>query len=192
VRKVALLAALAAGLVAGAGVPARAQRQVFVVDPASSQVNFSLETNTHRVNGTFHVQTGTVDFDRSGQTISGSIVVAAGSGSSGEPRRDEKMKSEVLDVGHYAEISFRPERVLGVIGPSGDSVIQVSGVFMLHGTPHELTAPIALHISDGSFSAKTNFAIPYVKWGLKDPSVFILRVAKEVEVDLVLAGTVEK
>jgi len=29
-----------------------------------------------------------------------------------------------------------------------------------------------------------------VKWGLKDPSIFILKVAKEVHIDMNLVGTV--
>jgi hypothetical protein len=35
-----------------------------------------------------------------------------------------------------------------------------------------------------------SFVVPYVKWGLKDPSVLILKVAKEVHIDLSLAGIV--
>lgn len=169
---------------------ALAQHQTFTVDPGASQVAFTLGGNGHHVNGTFHVQSGTVDFDRTAHTISGSIVVSAGSGQSGEASRDKKMNKEVLDVDHYSEITFVPQKFDGTIAPTGDSTIQVSGTFTLHGTPHDLTVPMQIHIDGGALTAKTEFVIPYVKWGLKDPSVFILKVAKEVGIDLTLVGKI--
>jgi hypothetical protein len=45
-----------------------------------------------------------------------------------------------------------------------------------------------IHIDGASLAAKGHFTVPYVKWGLKDPSIFILKVAKEVDIDLTLAG----
>jgi len=169
---------------------ASAQRQTFIVDPNASQVAWALGGNGHHVEGTFHVQTGSIDFDRAAHAISGSVVVAAGSGNSGEPSRDKKMNKDVLDVEHYSEITFAPQKFDGAIAPTGDSTIQVSGTFTLHGTPHDLSVPMQIHIDGGSLTAKTHFAVPYVKWGLKDPSVFILKVAKEVEIDLTLTGKV--
>jgi polyisoprenoid-binding protein YceI len=165
-----------------------AQIHTFTVTPDSSQVSFALAGTGHHVNGTFHVQSGTVDFDPSAAKISGLIVVAAGSGNSGEPSRDKKMNSDVLDVAHYSEVTFAPKSYQGTISPTGDSNIQVTGAFTLHGTPHDITVLMQLHIDGSSLTAKTHFAVPYVQWGLKDPSIFILKVAKEVDIELNLAG----
>ena len=167
-----------------------AQHQTFTVDPNASQVAWALGGNGHHVTGSFHVQSGTIDFDRTAHTISGSVVVAAGSGNSGEASRDKKMNKEVLDVEHYSEISFAPQKYEGTVAPAGDSTIQVSGTFTLHGTPHDLTVPMQIHIDAGTLTARTHFVVPYVKWGLKDPSVFILKVAKQVDIDLTLTGKV--
>ena len=166
-----------------------AQHQNFTVNPDACKVAFSLGGSGHHVDGSFHVQSGSIDFDRSAQTISGYVVVAAGSGNSGDQGRDKKMNSDVLDVAHFAEIAFAPKSYQGTVAASGDSTIQVSGVFTLHGTPHELTVPMQIHIEGSTLTAKAHFTVPYVQWGLKDPSIFILKVAKVVDVDLTLEGS---
>jgi hypothetical protein len=109
---------------------------------------------------------------------------------SGEPSRDKKMNSDVLDVVHFAEVSFVPRSYKGNLAASGDSTIQVTGVFTLHGAPHDLTVPMQIHIDGSSLTAKTHFIVPYVQWGLKDPSIFVLKVAKEAGIDLTLVGKV--
>jgi len=172
------------------GIAAYAQHQTFTVNPDASQVAFSLGGNGHHVTGTFHVQSGSIDFDRKAQSISGSVVVSAASGDSGDKGRDKNMHNNVLDVEHYADVSFVPKSYQGTIAPTGDSTLQVSGIFTLHGTPHDLTVPMQIHIDGGALTAKTHFTVPYVKWGLKDPSVFILKVAKDVDIDLTLTGSV--
>lgn len=169
---------------------ARAQHQTFTADPAASQVSFALTGTGHEVHGVFHLTSGIINFDRSQPKMSGSIVVSAASGDSGEKSRDKKMHSDVLNVDRYADITFQPQSYQGVLAASGDSTIQVSGVFTLHGTPHDLTVPMQVHIEGSHLTAKGTFVVPYVKWGLKDPSIFILKVAKEVHIDLNLVGTV--
>lgn len=165
-----------------------AQHQTVTINPDTSQCAFTLGGSGHHVQGTFHVQSGAIDFDPSAQKISGTVVVAAGSGNSGEPSRDKKMNSDVLDTAHFAEVTFAPTSYQGTIAPTGDSTIQVSGVFTLHGAPHDITVPMQIHIDGANLTAKGNFTVPYVKWGLKDPSIFILKVAKEVDIDLILNG----
>jgi polyisoprenoid-binding protein YceI len=165
-----------------------AQHQTLTVNPEKSDVSFTLGGAAHGTHGTFHVQRGSIDFDRSNPKLSGSVIVAAGSGKTGNDSRDKKMTDTVLDASHFAEVTFAPQSYQGTITPTGDSAIQVTGVFALHGTSHDLTVPMQIHIDGVNCTATTHFVVPYVKWGLKDPSVFILKVAKEVEVNLALVG----
>ena len=167
---------------------ALAQHQTFAVSPETSDVSFTLGGSGHETHGTFHVRSGSIHFDPTNQKLSGSVVVAAGSGKTGNDSRDKKMTNEVPDAPHSADVSFVPQSYQGTIATAGDSTIQVTGTFTLHGTPHDLTAPMQIHIDAANCTAKTHFIVPYVEWGLKDPSVFILKVAKEVDVNLTLVG----
>ncbi len=171
---------------------ALAQHETFTVNPDTSQIAFTLGGSGHHVQGTFHLQSGSIAFDPSAPMISGSVIVSAGSGNSGEPSRDKKMNTDVLDTGHFTEVTFAPSSYQGTIANSGDSTIQVSGIFMLHGTPHDLTVPMQIHIDGANLTAKGHFTVPYVKWGLKEPSIFILKVAKEVDIDLTLNGSLTR
>src|ERR1700723_196874 len=118
-----------------------AQHRTFTISPESSDVSFTLGGSGHETHGTFHVQSGAIDFNRTDTKMSGSVVVAAGSGKTGNDSRDQKMTNEVLDAPHFADVSFAPQSYQGPIAPAGDSTIQVTGTFTLHGTPHELTVP---------------------------------------------------
>ena len=46
-----------------------------------------------------------------------------------------------------------------------------------------------IHMDGSNMTAKGHFIVPYVQWGLKDPSIFILKVAKQVDIDLTLSGS---
>ena len=169
-----------------------AQHQKLTIDPQASEVAFTLGGNEHATRGTFHVQSGSIDFDPSATKISGSVVVAAGSGKTGNDSRDKKMINTVLEAAHFADVSFVPQSFDGKLSLAGDSTINVTGVFTLHGASHPLTVPMQVHIDGTQCTTKTHFVVPYVSWGLKDPSVFILKVAKEVDIDLTLVGQLSK
>jgi polyisoprenoid-binding protein YceI len=169
---------------------ALAQHQTFVVNPDASEVRITLKTTHELVNGTFHIQSGSIEFDRSAAKISGSVVVAAGSGNTGNGSRDKKMNNDILKVDQYATVSFTPKIYTGTIAPSGDSTIQVSGVFTLLGTPHDLTIPMQIHMERSKATAKAQFVVPYVQWGLKNPSFLFWKAENYVAIDLNLVGQV--
>ena len=147
---------------------ALAQHQTFAVNIDASDVKMRLKTTHEVVNGTFHVQSGSINFDRTASHISGIVIVAAGSGKTGNDNRDKKMNKVILKVDQFATVSFAPKTYNGMIAASGDSTIQVSGVFTLLGAAHDLTIPIEIHIDDSKATAKGKFIVPYVQWGLKN------------------------
>ena len=50
---------------------ALAQHQTFAVNPDASEVKMTLNTTHEVVNGTFHIQSGSIEFDRSNPKMSG-------------------------------------------------------------------------------------------------------------------------
>jgi hypothetical protein len=169
---------------------ALAQHQTFVVNPDASEVKMTLKTTHEVVNGTFHIQSGSIEFDRSNPTMSGSVTVLAGSGKTGNDSRDKKMNKDILKVEQYTTVSFAPKTYTGTIAPSGDSTIQVSGVFILLGNPHDLAIPMQIHRDGSKTTARAQFVIPYVQWGLKNPSFLIWKADNDVAMDLNLVGQV--
>ena len=169
---------------------ALAQQQRFQLDPAKSEVHFKLDDPLHGVEGTFHVQESSVTFDSHTGRMSGMISVDAASGDSGNGSRDKKMRNDELKAPTFSTVTFAPTHYTGTLTTSGDSTITVDGTFTLLGTPHEISVPMQVHFDGSQCKAVGSFIVPYVKWGMKDPSNFVLRVGKEVTVNLVLAGSV--
>lgn len=169
-----------------------AQYQTFVVDTNASEVKISLKTTHELVNGTFGLQAGSIKFNPGASTLSGSIVVLAASGKTGNHSRDKKMYKDILEVEQHATVSFEPKSYVGTLAASGDSSIQVTGVFTLLGSPHEMTVPMQIHLESASATAKTHFVVPYVQWGLKNPSFLFWKAENDVAVDVNLTGTIAK
>ena len=176
-----------AGLLAPA---ALAQHQTFVVNPDASEVKMTLKTTHELVNGTFHVQSGLIEFDRSAPKMSGLVSVLAGSGTTGNDSRDKKMNKDILKVDQYTTVSFAPKSYTGTIVSSGDSTIQVSGTFTLLGTAHDLTIPMQIHMDGTMATASAHFSVPYVQWGLKNPSFMFWKAENDVAINLKLVGKI--
>ncbi|MGA2301234.1 MAG: YceI family protein [Candidatus Acidiferrum sp.] len=159
-----------------------------IVDPGQSKVHWTVDSTLHTVRGTFAVKSGALHFDPETGKAGGEIVVFATSGESANSSRDEKMHKVVLESAKYPDAAFRPTQVEGKVAASGNSDVQLHGVFLLHGSEHELTVPVHAEISSGKWKGTAKFEVPYIQWGLKDPSNWLLKVKPAVEVDLELAG----
>ena len=120
-------------LAAMLGPAAIAQHQTFVVNPDASEVRMTLNTTHEVVSGTFHIQSGSIEFDRGTSRMSGSVVVLAGSGKTGNDSRDRKMNRDILQVEQYATVSFEPKSYTGFhrsfrrLEHSGDGNLHAAG-----------------------------------------------------------------
>ena len=53
-----------------------------------------------------------------------------------------------------------------------------------------MTIPATVKVQNDLITASAKFAVPYVVWGMKDPSNLVLRVDKTVKVEVAFTGTV--
>ena len=152
-------------------------------DPAQTTAKFTLGDSLHTVHGAFKVKRCDIRFDLASSKLEGEIVFDATSGESGNASRDRKMQKNVLESARYPEIAFRPGRLEGNVAPSGTSLVQVSGLFGIHGAEHEITVPVEVDLEADHWTASAHFPVPYVKWGMKNPSILFLRVGDTVTID---------
>ena len=148
-------------------------------------------SSLHTVHGTFALKRGSLQIDPATGKARGEIVVDAASGESGSDGRDKKMHKEVLESGKYGEIVFRPDNITGKLESQGESAIQIHGIFVLHGSGHELTVPAEANLSGDHWAGSAKFGIPFIEWGLKNPSTWLLKVDHSVDVELELKGTIQ-
>ena len=169
---------------------ALAQSQQLRLDftPRNTTVNFTLGDILHTVHGSFQMKQGDVEYGIGSANVRGSLDVDATSGESGNHSRDRKMHREILESARYPDIIFRPDHVDGTVASSGSSTVQVHGIFSIHGADHEFTMPIRVEVFPDHWVADTHFTIPYVKWGIKNPSTLFLRVSESVEIDVHASG----
>jgi polyisoprenoid-binding protein YceI len=158
------------------------------LDPARSGAGITLTGNFHTVEGSFALKYGAIRYDPATGKANGEIVFDATSGKTGNDGRDGKMHKSVIESARFPEIAFRPDRAQGTLAASGDSTLQVHGMFSIHGAEHEITLPVEVHLEGETWGAKASFQVPYARWGMKNPSVLFLRVANFVDVQFRAGG----
>jgi polyisoprenoid-binding protein YceI len=160
------------------------------LDPAKTRADILLSGNFHTVEGSFAFKRGAIHYDPATGKASGEVVFDATSGKTGSEGRDKKMHKDVIESARYPEIVFRPDHADGTLAPTGDSTLQVHGMFAIHGAEHEVTFPVQVSIQGNTWTAKATFQVPYMKWGMKSPNMLFMRVADVVDVQFHSAGNV--
>lgn len=164
---------------------------VVTFDPAQSTVHWTLDSTLHTVHGTFALKSGTVHFDPATGKAGGEIVVSAASGETGNSSRDAKMHKEILETAKFPDAVFRPSSIEGKVASAGASDVKLHGVLSIHGSDHELTAAVHLENTEEHWKGTCTFEVPYVAWGIKDPSNFLLKVKPVANVEMDAAGAVQ-
>jgi polyisoprenoid-binding protein YceI len=98
------------------------------------------------------------------------------------------MHKEILESVRYPEAVFTADRVSGELAARGTSELDVHGAFQIHGASHEMTLHFRADVNGAEVVSSTGFTIPYVQWGMKNPSNFLLRVSDKVEMSIQAVG----
>ncbi|MFI5268233.1 MAG: YceI family protein [Chloroflexota bacterium] len=169
---------------------ARLDEVAATFDPAQTKIHFTLGAFLHSVHGSFQLERGSLQFDPATGAASGAIQIAAASGISGNAGRDRDMRQKVLEAATYPEIVFTPSHLRGQLARTGPSQVSLDGQLRIHGAEHDLTLPLQVTVHGDRFEASTAVEIPYVAWGIQDPSNALLRVGTSVKLQIATAGTI--
>jgi polyisoprenoid-binding protein YceI len=158
-------------------------------DSAQTEITWKVN-GLHTIHGTFKLKDGEFVVNSSTGLAEGEILVdATTSHLSG---RDKQMEDQVLESNRYPGILFHPTQFKGGFPGEGNRETTADGTFNIHGTDHPLQMPLKLEVSSGTVTATSHFAIPYVAWGLKNPSTFFHPMGKQVEVQIKAKGTIQQ
>lgn len=160
------------------------------LDPDRTSVSFRLQATLHSVHGRATPSSGSLVLDMKDRSMRGEVAVDATTAETGNRKRDKKMHAKVLRSVDDPRITLRARSLEGELAMEGPSEVLLHGEMEILGHAHELSIPLHVEITDGRFTAIATFEIPYVDWGLEDPSTFVLRVAKTVEVSVEAAGRI--
>jgi polyisoprenoid-binding protein YceI len=161
------------------------------LDPSRTEIHYTRNGNTHTVHGTFKLKGGLITFNPSTGTAQGEIAVDLATGESGNHSRDSHMQKDVLESDKYPQAIFHPEKVTGTVKSGATQNVTIDGTFTIHGSDHPLRMEAKVEVNGNDASATTHFTVPYVNWGMKDPSSFLLRVDKTVDVEIVAKGSID-
>jgi polyisoprenoid-binding protein YceI len=180
--------ALVVGVLLAAAAPAAAEPYRLELDPALTEISFTLGARLHTVRGRFTLASGEIAFDPETGAASGEVRVDARSGDTGIDRRDRVMHEEVLDSAAHPLLVLRPERI--EVARREDDALSgtLYGRFEVRGASHPIELAFEGTRQGESARVAVRFDVPWVAWGLPDPSNVVLSVEKTLAVAVSAGG----
>jgi polyisoprenoid-binding protein YceI len=171
-----------------APVSACSEELVLTLAPEKTRATFRVRATFFDIDGVLALGLGQIRFDSATGAASGQVTIDLRESTTGNRLRDWEMHKRVLETERYPLAVFRVDHMLGTLGPSGTSNLVLAGIVTMHGAEHAMVVPVRAIVSGDTLSAETLFEIPYVAWGLRDPSLFFLRVAQVAVVSMKARG----
>jgi polyisoprenoid-binding protein YceI len=173
---------------------ASAEERVLILEPEKTRVTFTVKATGHDVDGVLALDSGQIRFDPDSGAVSGQVTLDLRRAQTGNRLRDREMRQGVFEAERFPLVVFRPSRMQGALQPSAVSEIVLVGIVLMHGSEHAFSLPVKVRQDGEKVIAEAVFDIPYVAWGLRNPSVLFFRVAPaaavtvKTEASLLLAG----
>ena len=176
-----------------ASLPVLAEQMTFVLDAERSEVRIRLGATLHTVPGSAPVGASTLTWDTETGVASGQVVIQSADLDTGIDARNAKMHDLVLKTLEHPEISFEATG-FELRQPGTDEMrFVLKGTLTLVGTSHEIELEShARRRGDDSWKARADLNVPYVEWGLEDPSMALFGVDKHVAVEVKAIGTLTR
>ncbi len=184
-----LMGLLVAAVAALAPVGACSEELVLTLAPERTSAMFQVSATGFDIDGVLVMGPGEIRFDSATGAATGEITIDLRGTKTGSRLRDWAMHWRVLETERYPLAVFRLDRMLGTLARSGTSDLVLAGIVTMHGAAHAMVVPVRATVSGDTVSAEALFEIPYVRWGLRDPSLLFLRVAPAAVVSVTMVGT---
>lgn len=168
-----------------------------VIDPASSELAFTISRQGETIDGAARDFGGEVVLDPSDMSAAPSVVlrVRAASLATGNRLRDHRMRGSHLEVERFPEIVFRSTSIQ--VGEekrvAGARKVLVEGVLSLHGVERSVLVPALIRYDDGTLTAEGSVDLTYSDYGIPVPRFLWLVMDDDIKVRFrFLAGRAAK
>lgn len=106
---------------------------------------------------------------------------------------EQHFNSDYMESGKYPKSTFKGkvnDMSLVDVGKDGKYNVNVTGALSIHGVTKNITAPGAIIIKEGEFSANSTFKILLKDYNIKIPAIVVNNISENIEITI--SGNYEK